>query len=123
MSGLVERSWSVAPPRAAPSALSPDGLPRPRLSCSPPLDTLADIWSAPHSDISRGHTPDKSHRSELAVAAHSWRRRLSPGRRRHTGEASRDARWPPCQRAGPALIKDAEPNWSGQHLLPLDPGG
>ncbi|KAJ4939654.1 hypothetical protein JOQ06_029097 [Pogonophryne albipinna] len=37
--------------------------------------------------------------------------------------ASLGARWPHCQQAGPALIKDVEPNWSRQHLLPLNLGG
>lgn len=37
--------------------------------------------------------------------------------------ASRGARWPRCQQAGPGLIKDVEPNWSCQHLLPLHLGG
>lgn len=33
--------------------------------------------------------------------------------------ASLSARWPHCQQAGPGLMKDVEPNWSRQHLLPL----
>lgn len=37
--------------------------------------------------------------------------------------ASLGARWPHCQQAGPGLIKDVEPNWSCQHLLPLHLGG
>lgn len=37
--------------------------------------------------------------------------------------ASLGARWPRCQQAGPGLIKDVEPNWSSQHLLPLHLGG
>lgn len=37
--------------------------------------------------------------------------------------ASLGARWPHCQQARPGLIKDVEPNWSCQHLLPLHLGG
>ena len=39
-----------------PPPTSPDWLPRPLLSCTPPLDTLADIWSTQLSNISRGHS-------------------------------------------------------------------
>lgn len=45
MSGQAEQSWTVPLPRPTLSALSPDWFPRPLLSCIPPLDTSAGIWS------------------------------------------------------------------------------
>lgn len=45
LAGLTPPSHPFSPP-------SPDRFPRPRLSCNPPLDTSAGIWSAQHTNMS-----------------------------------------------------------------------
>lgn len=61
--------------------------------------------------------------SPLAAGVVGWAQDCDYPQVRPTCCASLGARWPHGRQAGPGLIKDVEPNWSCQHLLPLHLGG